>query len=61
MYNGVKVFSATKAADRLSLGEKITAWIREHIDAVDLVDRVVVQSSDAEYHCLTIVLFWKSR
>lgn len=56
MFNGVKVFSATKAKDREELGETITRWLRAH--PVQVVDKVVTQSSDNEFHCLTVVLFY---
>jgi hypothetical protein len=29
-FNGVKVFSATKFADRNLLGDRVTLWLREH-------------------------------
>ena len=57
---GVKVFSATKARDRDALGDVITSWIRSHPE-LDIVDKVVTQSSDAEFHCLTITLFFATR
>ncbi len=57
-FNGVKVFSATKAREREELGERITEWIRSHPDA-EIVDKVVTQSSDYEFHCLTISIFFK--
>jgi hypothetical protein len=57
---GVKVFSATKAKERELLGEIITDWIRSHQD-VDIVDKIVTQSSDSEFHCLTITLFYKHK
>ena len=53
---GVKVFSATKAKERELLGELITDWIRSHHE---IVDKIVTQSSDSEFHCLTITLFYK--
>jgi hypothetical protein len=28
---------------------------------LEIVDRVVTQSSDDEFHCLTIVLFYRER
>jgi len=59
-WTGVKVFSATKAKEREELGETITRWIRANAD-LQIVDRVVSQSSDDEYHCLTIVIFYKER
>ncbi len=55
---GVQVFSATKARDRNLLGEKITEWIRSHPDCT-IVDMSVMQSSDSQFHCLTIVLFFR--
>jgi hypothetical protein len=57
-FNGVKVFTATKAKEREELGEIITRWINANPD-LEIVDRVVQQSSDNEYHCLTIVFFYK--
>lgn len=56
-FNGVKVFSATMAPDRDKLGEKVTAWLREHPD-VKVVDTIVTQSSDEAFHCLAITLFY---
>jgi hypothetical protein len=58
IFTGVKVFSATKAKDREEMGEVITRWMRDHPTAVP-VDRVVVQSSDREFHCLTITIFYR--
>ena len=55
---GVKVFSATKARDRENLGESITSWIRGN-PTKEIVDKIVTQSSDAEFHCLTITLFYR--
>lgn len=54
---GIKVFSATKARDREFLGEVITDWIRAHPE-YQIIDKVVTQSSDAEFHCLTITLVY---
>lgn len=55
---GVKVFSATKAKEREGLGEQITAWIRGNPE-MEIVDKIVTQSSDSEFHCLTITLFYR--
>jgi hypothetical protein len=57
-FNGVKVFSATKAKDREELGEQVTRWIRANPD-VRVTDKIVTQSSDSEFHCLTITLFFQ--
>lgn len=58
-YQGVKVFSATKARDRDDLGTKVTEWLRQNPKVV-LVDKVVKQSSDNEFHCLSITLFYRN-
>ena len=57
-FKGVKVFSATKAKERESLGEQITQWIRANPNK-EIVDKIVTQSSDSEFHCLTITLFYR--
>ena len=55
-FDGVKVFSATKAKDREQLGGKITEWLGKN--SVEVVDKIVTQSSDNEFHCLSITLFY---
>lgn len=52
---GLRVFSATKARDRDQLGDAITTWIRSHPE-YEVFDKVVLQSSDTEFQCLSIVL-----
>jgi hypothetical protein len=59
-FTGVKVFSATKAKEREELGETITRWLRSNAD-LEVVDRVVTQSSDNEFHCLSVILFYRAR
>jgi len=58
MTRGVKVFSATKARERESLGENVTKWLTDN-PQVQVVDKTVTQSSDSEFHCLTITLFYE--
>ncbi|AKU90440.1 hypothetical protein [Vulgatibacter incomptus] len=58
MFTGVKVFSATRARDREELGSAVSQWLATHRD-LRIVDRVVVQSSDEEYHCLSMVIFYE--
>lgn len=58
--SGVRVFSATKAKEREGLGDEVTKWIRANPDA-EIIDKIVTQSSDSEFHCLTITLFYKQR
>ncbi|MBA3394361.1 MAG: hypothetical protein H0T89_17070 [Deltaproteobacteria bacterium] len=57
---GLRVFSATLARRRSELGDGITSWIRANPD-LELVDKIVLQSSDAEFHCLSIVVFFRYR
>ena len=59
-FTGVKVFSTTLARDREQMGENITRWIKDNPN-LEIVDRVLTQSSDKEFHCLTITLFYKPR
>ncbi|HLL51910.1 MAG TPA: hypothetical protein VK447_00105 [Myxococcaceae bacterium] len=59
-FTGIKVFSTTLARDRETMGENITKWIKENSN-VEIVDKVVTQSSDKEFHCLTITLFYKPK
>lgn len=56
--SGVQVFSATRSQEREMLGERVTDWIRGHPD-LEIVDKIVTQSSDAAFHCLTITLFYR--
>jgi hypothetical protein len=58
-FDGVKVFSATKARERVSLGDRLTEWLDDH-PKLKVVDTVVTQSSDQEYHCLTITIFYQA-
>lgn len=58
--SGVKVFSATKAKEREGLGDQVTKWIRANRDA-EIVESVVTQSSDSEFHCLTITVFYREK
>ncbi len=60
-FDGMKVFSATKAKEREFLGELVTDWIRANEKSVVIVDKVVTQSSDNEFHCLAITLFFKRK
>jgi hypothetical protein len=57
-FSGVKVFSATKAKEREEIGDLITQWLREN-PTLEIVDRIVLQSSDNEFHCLTLTVFYR--
>lgn len=58
-YDGVKVFSASTLGRREMLGGDITAWLRAHPERVP-VNTIVRQSSDARFHCLSILIFWRT-
>ena len=58
-YNSVKVFTATKAKEREALGEVMTAWLKRMEGEIEVVDTKVIQSSDQQFHCLTIVVFYR--
>jgi PDZ domain-containing secreted protein len=55
-FSTVKVFSATLAREREQLGERIAAWLKQHPELTP-VDKVITQSSDQEFHCLSVTLF----
>jgi hypothetical protein len=60
--NGVKTFCRTLVQQRLALGEEVTAWIsaaRRDRPGFEVVDVVVVQSSDRAFHCVSIVIFFR--
>ncbi len=59
-FTGVKIFSATKAKEREELGETITRWLKANA-GITVVDKVVTQSSDNEFHCLSITLFYTDK
>ena len=60
MFTGVKVFSATKAKEREELGEHVSRWLKSNQD-LEIVDKVVAQSSDNEFHCYSLVIFYKQK
>ncbi len=59
-FTGVKVFSTTLARDREALSDRITNWMRDN-PRLEIVDQVVTQSSDKEFHCLTLTFFYRER
>ena len=58
-FDGVVVFSETKHMDRKVLGGQVTAW-RQSNPEVEIVDKIVTQSSDQSFHCVTITIFYKN-
>jgi hypothetical protein len=59
-FTAVKVFSTTLARDREAMGENITRWLKDNGN-IEIVDKQVTQSSDKEFHCLTITIFYKNK
>ena len=59
-FTGCKVFSATLARDREAMSDTITNWITSHPE-LEVVDKVVMLSSDRQFHCLSITLFYRPR
>lgn len=59
-YTAAKVFSATKAKERSELGDYLTEWLVSCAGTVEIVDTVVRQSSDRQFHCLSIIVFYRT-
>lgn len=59
-FDGVQVFSATMVADRARLGEKVTEWIAAHPE-LTIVEIVQTQSSDAQFHCIALSVFYREK
>ena len=57
-FSGVRVFSATMREERERLGERVTAWLEDQGNAIDLVDYEIRQSSDDRFHLVSIVIFY---
>ncbi len=54
-----KVFSGTRSREREFLGERVTEWLKQN--NVEVTNTFFVQSSDAAFHCLSMVLFYRER
>ena len=59
-FTGCKVFSATLARDREAMSETINNWLAKH-PGLEVVDKSVNLSSDKQFHCLSIILFYRER
>jgi hypothetical protein len=55
-----KVFSATRAKERASLGERVTEWSVANPE-LEISQAMVRQSSDRQFHCISIVLVCEQR
>ena len=52
----IKVFSATMARERETLGEQVTEWLRDQ-RSLTVTEIRTLQSSDSQFHCITIIVF----
>lgn len=54
------MFTATKAKERSGLGDQVTEWLRSG-EPKEIRDIKVTQSSDEEFHCLTISVLYEDK
>lgn len=59
-FDGLKMFSASKHADREKMGAEVTTW-RQQNPNVAITEVRMLQSSDNEFHCVTIAIFYKNK
>lgn len=59
-FTGMKIFSATMMRDREQLGERVSQWLSDNPN-VEVVDKVVTQSSDDAFHCVSVSLFYREK
>lgn len=60
-FEGIKVFTASMMRERDGLSHRVNRWLAKNEGAITIVDKEVKQSSDAAYHCLSIVLFYRGK
>lgn len=56
-FTDVKVFSVSTYGARLELSDRINEWLAQNRD-IEIVDKEILQSSDASFHCYTLTLFF---
>jgi hypothetical protein len=59
-YTLCKVFTETERRYLSEVGDNLTAWLAEHPE-YEILEVVVVQSSDRSRHCLSAVAFLRER
>jgi len=59
-FTGVKVFTTTLAREREVMGEAIGRWLAQNPN-LEIVEKVVKLTSDQQFHCLSITLFYRER
>lgn len=55
-FKRVRVFASTKANERERMGERVEEWMIANSLAAEDCEIIVLQSSDAEFHCLAWVV-----
>lgn len=56
-FNGVKVFSATRRAERERLSDAVAVWL-EGCPQVRITQMVVTHSGDAPFQCTAVTVFY---
>ena len=59
-FDGMVMFSATKHTERKEMGTSVTDWRKANASAT-IVEVRTLQSSDNEFHCVTIIIFYKNK
>ncbi len=59
-FDGMEIFSASKHMDREKLGKNVTEW-RARNPTFVITDVRFTQSSDNEFHCVTVAVFYKTK
>lgn len=60
-FDGMEIFTGTKHTDREALGRKVTDWRQRNGSKIEVTEIRTVQSSDNEFHCTTILIFYKNK
>jgi hypothetical protein len=59
-FTGMKVFSTTLARDREVMGDTVSRWLADHPE-LEAIGHDVRQSSDRQFHCLSIIVYYRER
>lgn len=59
-FDGMVIFGASKHVDRERLGADVTDWRQRNSNAT-ITEVRTMQSSDNEFHCVTIIIFYKNK
>ncbi len=59
--SGCKVFSATRSMEREELADRINDWLARNRETLEIVDVCARQSSDREFHCVSLIFFYRRK